>query len=145
MARPRLADDTITANGHYMRAYRARKPRSAQSKETQQRWRAANREHVQEYGREYRRRQHVNWNRGRHYRAMYGLTIEEYEAKLKQQDYKCQICSDPILHSRGKSGRALDHNHKTGAIRGFLCSRCNVGIGHFLDSITRMQSAIDYL
>jgi hypothetical protein len=39
----------------------------------------------------------------------------------------------------------LDHDHKTGKFRGWLCQSCNVGLGHLGDSIASLQSAIAYL
>lgn len=51
----------------------------------------------------------------------YGVTGDDYAALLKLQGGRCAIC-----RARPKSKRlALDHNHKTGAPRGLLCSRCN--------------------
>ena len=39
----------------------------------------------------------------------------------------------------------LDHNHKTGRFRGWLCTRCNVGIGMLGDNIIGLRRAIRYL
>lgn len=51
----------------------------------------------------------------------------------------CEICGDdmPQLH--------LDHDHTTGAIRGWLCRACNQGLGLFRDNPTRLGAAIRYL
>lgn len=62
---------------------------------------------------------------GRQHAAMiektYGVSGDDYAALLKLQGGRCAIC-----RARPKSKRlALDHNHKTGAPRGLLCSRCN--------------------
>jgi hypothetical protein len=52
---------------------------------------------------------------------VYGLTAEGYDDLLARQGGKCAIC-----RGRPKSKRlAVDHDHKTGAVRGLLCSRCN--------------------
>lgn len=51
----------------------------------------------------------------------YGITGDDYAALLKRQGGRCAIC-----RARPKSKRlAVDHDHKTGAVRGLLCSRCN--------------------
>jgi hypothetical protein len=53
----------------------------------------------------------------------------------------CQICKQPELDR----ALAIDHDHKTGFIRGQLCKRCNTGLGLFRDSIPILQCAIKYL
>jgi len=62
---------------------------------------------------------------------------------LKLQNSRCAIC-EVILHS-GSHGRALDHNHKTGKARGYLCVRCNLGLSKFHDSPLLMERAAVYL
>lgn len=50
-----------------------------------------------------------------------GVTDTEYEARLIEQNGHCALCP-----STPKTRRlAVDHNHKTGAVRGLLCHRCN--------------------
>lgn len=39
----------------------------------------------------------------------------------------------------------LDHNHATGAFRGWLCRTCNIGIGMLQDDVQLLSRAIDYL
>lgn len=39
------------------------------------------------------------------------------------QNGKCAICQKPESHFRMRL--AVDHNHKTGQVRGLLCYRCN--------------------
>ena len=52
---------------------------------------------------------------------VYGITAADYDELLKLQGGKCAIC-----RRRPKSKRlAVDHSHKTGEVRGLLCSRCN--------------------
>lgn len=41
---------------------------------------------------------------------------------------------------------AVDHDHKTGMVRGILCARCNHDIlGHARDEIEFFERAIEYL
>jgi hypothetical protein len=76
----------------------------------------------------------------------YSITIEEYDYILKKQDSKCAICG---IHSASIVGRkkhlCVDHNHKTGMVRGLLCDKCNRGIGLLNDDPITIKSAIDYL
>ncbi len=55
----------------------------------------------------------------------------------------------PICHKRTIVGVTskivLDHNHKTGEVRGWMCDSCNTGIGRFKDDIKILQRAIKYL
>lgn len=54
----------------------------------------------------------------------------------------CECCGDLFVDEKSKH---VDHDHKTGKFRGWLCHHCNVGIGLFSDSTRRLKSAIDYL
>ena len=58
-----------------------------------------------------------------------------------KQGGKCGICGD-LPTSRRLS---VDHDEKTGANRGLLCTRCNVGLGYFKDNIEILKHAIRYL
>jgi len=73
----------------------------------------------------------------------YGLTLTEYEQKLVSQGNICTICGTS-LPSTGLLTH-LDHDHKTGKLRDFLCTNCNRGLGSFKDSITNLEKAIMYL
>lgn len=56
-------------------------------------------------------------------------------------DGLCDVCREPPNTSR----LFLDHDHKTGKVRGFLCRLCNTGLGAFRDSQTFLQNAAQYL
>jgi hypothetical protein len=73
-----------------------------------------------------------------------GITLDDYQEILKRQGGVCAICrtSDCGPVARRFS---IDHCHKTGKVRGLLCHRCNLGIGHFDDSIELLRVAIAYL
>lgn len=72
----------------------------------------------------------------------YSLNIAEYEKMLAAQGGVCAICGG--VNENG-SRLSVDHDHKTGKVRGLLCSKCNSGIGFFRDSISALVSAIRYL
>lgn len=73
-------------------------------------------------------------------KRLYGIGIEEYEIMLHEQNSACKICG-----KTQKQNLAIDHCHKTKTVRGLLCSKCNLGLGHFNDDIKRLQNAIDYI
>lgn len=60
--------------------------------------------------------------RARWLRDKYGITLAEFAAILKVQGGTCAICRKPP-----RAGRNLhvDHDHKTGEVRGLLCYNCN--------------------
>ena len=80
--------------------------------------------------------------KGKHTLKKYGLTIDEYEEKMQEQQSKCSICQTIL---KGDKNTHLDHNHETHAIRDFLCAGCNKGIGMFDESPTKLAQAIIYL
>jgi thymidylate synthase len=68
--------------------------------------------------------------------AGYGRT---YPQMIEDTNGRCTIC-------QVTSGNlVIDHDHKTGKIRGLLCDRCNHALGHFRDNQTYMTRAIKYL
>lgn len=75
-------------------------------------------------------------------KSEYGLTLSEYMEKLHAQKY-CAICGVEL--SANDPNSHLDHCHRTGKIRSFLCGNCNRGIGSFKDNIYILEKAIQYL
>ena len=77
----------------------------------------------------------------------YGLTFEDQEGMLREQNYKCAICGQEIFlfGSSQKLIAHVDHDHKTGKVRGLLCKECNSGLGKFRDNTEYLFSAISYL
>lgn len=59
-------------------------------------------------------------------------------AELKNATSECVICgSEETL--------VVDHDHNTGLVRGMLCNRCNLGLGHFRDDPLLLEFAAQYL
>ena len=58
--------------------------------------------------------------------------------------FKCPICGKVTIPDL-TSKVVLDHDHKTGKVRGWICDSCNTGIGRFKDDIELLKSAIHYL
>lgn len=74
---------------------------------------------------------------------MYGISLNGFMALLESQHGMCAICAREI----GDGGNELhvDHDHKSGRVRGILCGRCNRGIGQFNDDPALLKKALDYL
>ena len=71
----------------------------------------------------------------------YNLSLEQVDEMLLKQDHKCAICSKSLIETK----RCIDHDHKTGKVRGILCYSCNVGLEVFYDDPELMIKAIAYL
>lgn len=79
-------------------------------------------------------------NRRRRRAKSYGLTEIELAALEAAQQGICLICRE-----FAEDGLVIDHDHETGAVRGLLCTGCNVGLGAFRDDPRRLAAAIIYL
>jgi 23S rRNA G2445 N2-methylase RlmL len=71
----------------------------------------------------------------------YKISIEEYEKKLKEQNYCCAICNKH--RDEFKRNLSVDHNHKTGAVRGLLCVICNTNVGVVEDKLEIIQKYLN--
>lgn len=71
----------------------------------------------------------------------YGITETEYIVLYNAQDGRCAICGVAPLNKL----LCVDHDHKTGLVRGLLCARCNTAIGYFLDDIGSIIAAAIYM
>ena len=69
----------------------------------------------------------VNWNPNK---------IRIIPTRLKPE--KCEICGNSVRI-------CLDHDHKTGKFRGWICHNCNTALGHAKDNIETLQGLINYL
>ena len=79
----------------------------------------------------------------RHNLNRYGITPEEYDELLNEQDRRCAICAGPPT---GKHKRFhVDHDHDTGEVRALLCHSCNTGLGAFREDALLLRHAADYL
>ena len=68
----------------------------------------------------------------------YGLDEGGYAKMVIKQKEKCAIC-------KRKRPLCVDHDHKTGKVRGLLCRDCNLGLGMFNDDPNLIKKAILFL
>lgn len=93
----------------------------------QRRWSANNRDRLRAYD----------------LKRNYGITQEEYDDLLTDQQSRCAICATPDPGGKGRFH--VDHDHETDIVRGLLCHSCNTGLGLFADDPDRLRSALVYL
>jgi len=81
---------------------------------------------------------------GQYVERIYGISEEEYKLLYEAQGGRCAICRKATGAARRL---AVDHNHKTGEIRGLLCKPCNrYGLGMFArDDPEVFDRAANYL
>lgn len=71
----------------------------------------------------------------------FGITPEDYDRMLEEQQGLCAICRRPL----GRKGQTIDHCHRTGRVRGIVHSQCNLVIGNAREDIEVLRGAIAYL
>lgn len=82
--------------------------------------------------------------------ATYGITADEYWSIYQEQGGVCFICRRAKGKDETGSGRgkmlSVDHNHKTGEVRGLCCGPCNRDVlGHLRDDVEAFKRCIEYL
>lgn len=87
--------------------------------------RLENREYHRDYGRKY------------NLRTKYNMTVEDYEKVFLAQNGRCAICG-----VQPKKSLVVDHNHKTGRVRGLLCPGRPRGCNYILGLLERNSSAL---
>jgi hypothetical protein len=72
-----------------------------------------------------------------HLRRRYGITGADFDAMVEVQGGTCAVCDQKPEH--------VDHDHKTGKVRGILCFNCNQALGNVRDDPAVLQELINYL
>lgn len=73
--------------------------------------------------------------------SKYNIDKQQFLQMLQEQNNCCAICSKDFADNSPN----VDHDHKTGLVRGLLCRKCNTALGLFADDIDSLRAAIDYL
>lgn len=86
---------------------------------------------------------HKERNRWSKIKMRYGITRNDYDILFKNNNGKCHICNnEEVIVNKPLS---VDHNHKTGSVRGLLCHNCNLLLGACRDNIFILIKSIEYL
>ncbi len=73
----------------------------------------------------------------------YGVSPQKYDEIYTSQGGRCALCD---RHQTEFNRRlAVDHCHKTGKVRGLLCTGCNVAIGRLGDGPDGLRKALTYV
>jgi len=82
-------------------------------------------------------------------KASYGLTVEQYDQMMRDQNGVCAICEMEETRVDYRTGEVhplpVDHDKITGKVRGLLCNLCNTAIGMLNHDTDRMRAAIKYI
>jgi len=84
------------------------------------------------------------WSRRSNLGHNYKMTVEDYNKLLEAQNNCCAICRRAAASF--KKQLSVDHDHKTGKIRGLLCIYCNSIVINLLENRPELlPSALIYL
>lgn len=132
-------------------AYKARSKRwrlehPEEMKALQQKYQEANRDKINQRSKEWyeKNKDRAAAQSRKQKVASYGLTLEAYNAMLKEQGGVCAICGKDTPTAT-KKRLHIDHCHEINEVRGLLCHHCNVGLGAFKDDPELLRRAIAYL
>ncbi len=74
---------------------------------------------------------------------LYGITMDELAAMRKEANGICQACERP---GEGNYKRlVIDHDHKTGKVRGLICQKCNTVLGLVNDNINTLENLAQFI
>ena len=115
-------------------------------KERQKKYRKVNRKKKIEQSRK-RYKADPEKFRGYGLKKNFNMSLEDYNKLWTSQNGLCAVCDQPetavwrgiIKHL------AVDHDHKTGKIRGLLCMKCNQALGHANDDVEILLNMVEYL
>lgn len=103
--------------------------------EYKKKYRVLHKEYAKKYRKEYQK-QHLSKVRTQQHKSNHkkilkklGLTLDNYNEMFAKQSGCCAMCKKPQV--KFKKRFAIDHNHKTGKVRGLLCSACNSTLGWY--------------
>ena len=131
----------------YMKEYRLK------NKDRLKEYRFKNKDINDEYAREYhlknkdkvneRHRKNHYINKDKIRVKKYNITTEQLLTMYEEQGNCCKICG--IHKDDAPRGLVIDHDHKTGEVRGLLCNEDNLMLGLIKDDPERLEKGKQYL
>lgn len=92
------------------------------------------------------------YDKKRHKIKNFNISLKQYKKMLKEQNNRCLICGRDFedIYRNPKQNHVyytprIDHDHKTGNVRGILCHHCNTALGSFEENPLILVRAIKYL
>lgn len=145
----------------YLGQQRARRARKLEeTREYHREWRKKNAEKVREQkrlryaitgeGEKRRAKRQANIDmareiqRGYWIKSKYGVTKDQLRSMLESQEHRCKACRVKFGPMHGLKP-CIDHDHGTGRVRGLLCRRCNLTLGHAEDNANVLRLLARYL
>ena len=91
-----------------------------------------------------RNRAHPEAKKLQYIKARYNLTADEYSVLLSQTGGICPVCKKAFGNTKLRRP-VIDHCHRTNAIRGIICGKCNVSIGKLYDDYDTLLRAAEWV
>ena len=81
---------------------------------------------------------------------LYGITSKDWLRMWEEQGGKCILPSCDFTHhnrwdEQGRNGFHIDHDHKTGIVRGLMCAEHNKNLGKIENNIAITYEMLDYI
>ena len=82
--------------------------------------------------------------RSRYLKRNYGISLEDYDIMIAEQNYSCAICK--ATEAGGKfNKRFMIDKSPSGTVRGLLCNSCHTIVKEVGDNLQTLESMIEYL
>jgi hypothetical protein len=110
-------------------------------------YRKRNSEKIKAWRREYESRPEVRertrlYAKRKRTEYVYGITNEQVSEILERQNGLCGLCKEPLEKGRRQT---IDHNHRTGKVRGILHQKCNTILGFHESNPSLYSKILEYL
>jgi len=74
----------------------------------------------------------------------YNVNCSNIEELMNKQKGCCAICKESLLYPFSEKNYCIDHDHKSGMVRGLLCSNCNAALGLLFENENTILNMLHY-